>query len=51
MERSMSSSRAALRSTGKLRTPNTAVIKMAHIVSGRRVIFMPFVRRFSMVAT
>ena len=45
MERSMRSSTTADTNTGKDSTPNTAVIKNAQIVKGRRVMLMPLVRR------
>ena len=44
--RSIMRSRAAESNTGKETTPIMAVTKNAHMVSGRRVMLIPFVLRF-----
>ena len=45
MERSMRSNTTADTNTGKDNTPNTAVIRNAQMVNGKRVMLMPLVRR------
>ena len=45
MERSINNNTTAETKTGKDNTPNTAVMRNAQIVNGKRVMLIPFVRR------